>query len=159
MLLENSGMENLAVYTETVTQNGPNIFTFKFMVPESVAPYKAAAGDVTQKVGRIFFEFPTRDYDGSTAVFTNSDFVYTFTETQDNYGELGCWVNSELRDDDIPIRCRVVPSENEAGGAPIIVELLNFVGLSTANLYEVKIAKIRNPASTSIFSIDLGVRI
>jgi hypothetical protein len=125
---ENKGVPDLAVYTETQTRAGPNIFTFKFTLPEIVSAY---APDTTpeQKAGRIFFEFPTLDYDGVTPVFQNTGFVYSFTETEDNYesaGQVGCWVSSELRVPGTPVKCRVIESESQSTGAPILVELLNF---------------------------------
>jgi hypothetical protein len=42
------------------------------------------ATSITKKVGRIFLEFPTLDYDGSTTVFDSASFVYQFANTTDN---------------------------------------------------------------------------
>jgi hypothetical protein len=78
----NSGVENFIVYSETRQLSGPNIFTFRFRLTGNVNGYHATS--ITKKVGRIFLEFPTLDYDGSTTVFDSASFVYQFANTTDN---------------------------------------------------------------------------
>jgi hypothetical protein len=125
-------IENFIVYSETRELSGPNIFTFRFRLSANVNGYHPT--ELTSKVGRFFLEFPTLDYDGSTTVFDSTDFIYNFANSQDNVetsnDQIGCWINSEARHDDIPLKCRLVRSPSESPdfpkGAPIRVEVLNF---------------------------------